>query len=111
MKRARILLLALAMLGVLAAPGQAAQPARAKAVQQSRAAVVAYWTAERMRTATPLDVVRGGAGMQRRSAAFPFTSYEPATYNPAHGKVFFSHGAANFVCSGTALTSANESVV
>jgi hypothetical protein len=28
-----------------------------------------------------------------------------------HGKVFFSDGAYNYVCSGTALTSGNESVV
>ena len=55
MKRAGILLLALALLGVLAAPSQAARPAKATSVDQSRAAVVKYWTAERMRNATPLD--------------------------------------------------------
>jgi hypothetical protein len=110
MKRAGILLLALALLGGLAAPGQAAQPARAKAVDQSRADVVAYWTAERMRAATPLDIVKG-AGRKRPALAYPFTRYEPTTYNPAHGKVFFSDGSTNYVCSGTALTSGNESVV
>ena len=47
----------------------------------------------------------------RASPPIPFTRYEPATYNPAHGKVFFSDGSANYVCSGTALTSGNESVV
>ena len=110
MKRAGILLLALALLGVLAAPGQAAQPAKVKPVAQSRAEVVHYWTEERMRNAIPLDVVEG-ADKQRPALGFPFTRYEPATYNPAHGKVFFSDGAANYVCSGTALTSGNESVV
>jgi hypothetical protein len=110
MKRAGILLLALALLGVLAAPGQAAQPAKVKPVAQSRAEVVQYWTEERMRNAIPLDVVEG-ADKQRPARGFPFTRYEPATYNPAHGKVFFSDGAANYVCSGTALTSGNESVV
>jgi hypothetical protein len=112
MKRAGILLLALvALLVALAGPAQAAQPAKAKAVGQSRAAVVQYWTAEKMRNAIPLDVVEGAAGVKQAKAAPPFTRYEPTTYNPAHGKVFFSDGSANYVCSGTALTSGNESVV
>lgn len=110
MKRAGFLLLALALLGLLSASAHAAQPAETKAVAQSRAEVVSYWTAERMRNAIPLDVVQGAAGKQAK-LAYPFTRYEPATYNPAHGKVFFSDGAANYVCSGTALTSGNESVV
>jgi hypothetical protein len=110
MKRAGILLLALVLLGALVAPAQAARPATAKSVDQSRAEVVKYWTAERMRNAIPLDVVNG-ADRKRPKAAFPFTRYEPPTYNPAHGKVFFSDGSANYVCSGTALTSGNESVV
>jgi hypothetical protein len=109
MKRAGMLLLALVLLGVIAAPAHAAAPAAVKAVGKSGDAVVSYWTAERMRNATPLDVVRGAAAPER--AAFPFSSYEPATYNPAHGKVFFSDGPATYVCSGTALTSGNESVV
>jgi V8-like Glu-specific endopeptidase len=62
-----------------------------------------------MRHAIPLDVVEGADGVTR--LAIPFSRYEPATYNPAHGKVFFSDGYANYVCSGTALTSGNESVV
>ena len=112
MKRAGILLLALVLLLVaLIAPAQAAQPAKAKAVGPSRTEIVKYWTAERMRTATPLDVVKGADGLLPRAAAFPFTRYEPSTYNAAHGKVFFSDGASNYVCSGTALTSGNESVV
>jgi hypothetical protein len=110
MKRAGVLLLALAVLGVLAAPATAARPAKAKAVDQSRAEVVRYWTADRMRGAIPLDAVQGAA-RKRPKASFPFTSYEPATYNPAHGKVFFSSGAVNYMCSGTALTSGNQSVV
>jgi V8-like Glu-specific endopeptidase len=112
MKRAGILLLlALVLLGGLVAPAQAAQPAKAKAVDQSRAAVVKYWTAERMRNAIPLDIVEGADRVRKPRLAIPFTRYEPATYNPAHGKVFFSDGSANYVCSGTALTSGNESVV
>jgi hypothetical protein len=110
MKRAGSLLLVLVLLGLLSAPAQAAQTAATHAVSQSKAEVVNYWTAERMRNAVPLDKVKGAAGKKPR-LAYPFTRYEPATYNPAHGKVFFSDGAANYVCSGTALTSGNESVV
>jgi hypothetical protein len=82
MKRAGILLLlALVLLGGLVAPAQAAQPAKAKAVDQSRAAVVKYWTAERMRNAIPLDIVEapiasGSRGWRSRS---PATSRRPTT--------------------------------
>jgi hypothetical protein len=111
MKRAGILLLALALLLVaLVAPAHATPPAQAEAVDQARVEVVNYWTEERMRNAIPLDIVQG-AERKKPRAAFPFTRYEPSTYNPAHGKVFFSDGSANYVCSGTALTSGNESVV
>ena len=37
------------------------------------------------------------------SLAIPFTRYEPNPYPPMHGKVFFSDGVFNYVCSGTAL--------
>jgi hypothetical protein len=108
MRRAGILLLTLVLLGLLSAPAHATPPAAAKAVGQSRSEVVAYWTAERMRNATPVEAAKAGQGPK---AAYPFTRYEPATYNPAHGKVFFTDGGVNYVCSGTALASGNESVV
>jgi hypothetical protein len=108
MKRAGILLLVLLFAGAFAGPAQADQPAKVKEVQKSSAAVKDYWTAERMRNAIPLDV---NAGAKQRKAAIPFTRYEPNPYPPMHGKVFFSDGVFNYVCSGTALTSGNESVV
>jgi hypothetical protein len=111
MKRAGILLLALFALAVLSAPAQAVQTARVKAVAQSRAQVVSYWTAARMRNATPADVSKGANGAKVRTAAAPFSRYEPASYNPAHGKVFFTDSGVDYVCSGTALSSANKSVV
>jgi hypothetical protein len=111
MKRAGFLLLAFALLALLSTPAQAAQTAATKVVKQSRAEVVEYWTAERMRNAIPLDIVDAAVAKKKPRRAYPFTRYEPTTYNPAHGKVFFSDGAANYVCSGTALTSGNESVV
>src|SRR5215208_2612795 len=82
MKRAGILLLALAALAALVAPAQAAKPAKVKAVAQSRSDVLAYWTAERMRTAVPLAAAKGAQG-KRPKAQFPFTRYEAPTYNPA----------------------------
>jgi hypothetical protein len=111
MKPSRILLLALLLAGVFAASAQAAQPAQVKEVQKSSAAVKDYWTAERMANAIPLDLNVAAPGAKQRRAAIPFTRYEPNPYPPMHGKVFFSDGVFNYVCSGTALTSGNESVV
>ena len=109
MKRAGTLLLTLFLAGVLSTPAQATPPAHAKAVGQSREEVVEYWTAERMREAKPVARARGGGKGQK--GAYPFQRYEPSPYPAAHGKVFFTDSGVNYVCSGTALTSANESVV
>jgi len=108
MKRA-VTLLGLFLAGVIVAPAQATPPADVKQVGQSREEVLAYWTAERMRNAKPAPLARGGKAA--KGSQYPFTRYEPASYNPAHGKVFFTDGGVNYVCSGTALTSGNESVV
>jgi V8-like Glu-specific endopeptidase len=87
-----------------------------KRVAQSRQAVVDYWTTQRMENAVPVEQVRGqGSRITRRTAApgptrewpGPYTQYPAST----HGKVFFTLGGANYVCSGTALNSANRSVV
>jgi hypothetical protein len=111
MKRAGILLLALLLAGAFAASAQAAQPAKVKEVEKSSAAIKDYWTAARMESAIPLDLSTAALGAKQRRAAIPFTRYEPTPYPPMHGKVFFSDGIFNYVCSGTALTSGNESVV
>ena len=85
-----------------------------KRVTKSRAAVVDYWTAERMRNAIPAERAQGGSSSKAQRAAF--SSYEyPGSYTtfPAstHGKVFFTLGGVNYVCSGTAVNSSNRSVV
>jgi V8-like Glu-specific endopeptidase len=76
--------------------------------------VVRYWTAARMKNAVPAErraarapkAKPGGSG----SSATSFES--PLPYPSAHGKVFFTdNSGVNFVCSGTALTSTNRSVV
>jgi hypothetical protein len=110
MKRAVTVLLALLLLGAIGAPAWAAQPANVKNVDQSRAEVVDYWTAERMRNAVALDITVAPGG-EAQKAAVAFTRYEPNPYPAMHGKVFFSDGVFDYVCSGTAVTSANESVV
>ncbi len=70
-----------------------------------------------MREATPAERVYTPSGaLQRRAAPLPWTSQEvttPYTQQPTstHGKVFFTLGGVDYVCSGTALLSANKSVV
>ena len=105
--------LCLALFLALASIASAA-PVDTKRVTQSRAAVVNYWTEKRMENATPVEQVLGSAA--ERLAPAPFESYEyPGSYTtyPAstHGKVFFTLGGSNYVCSGTAVNSSNRSVV
>jgi hypothetical protein len=88
-----------------------------KAVTKSVAAVQSYWTPARMEAAKPADKVIGAGGQQRAAAApLPWTSHEVSgSYTTAptstHGKVFFTLGGVDYVCSGTALLSGNKSVV
>jgi hypothetical protein len=77
----------------LAAPSQRIE---LKQVTKSRAAVVDYWTAERMSNAIPVERARGG-GSTKATKAAAFSSYEyPGSYT-------------TYVCSGTALNSSNSS--
>ena len=97
-----------------------ARGVESKRVKQSRDDVVSYWTAERMRTARPVARTRGsfgkpvGSGGGKKSSAgaaaevpAPYTVFPTST----NGKVFFTDNGVNYVCSGTAIASANESVV
>ena len=84
--------------------------------QQLREQVERYWTAERMKKAIPVErsrqpLARKSGGGGKPGAADPAKSFEPSTYPSAHGKVFFSDGPVDYVCSGTALATANRSVV
>jgi hypothetical protein len=104
------------LIGAASAAAAAPPGVAEKRVAQARDAVAAYWTPERMRSAIPADIKRGpGAGVRRAAVAAPSALEFPSSYTqfPAstHGKVFFTSGAQNFVCSGTALTSQNRSVV
>lgn len=98
------------------APAQA-RDVSSKHVEQTRAAVVSYWTSARMRSARPVPLVKpgspsgGGGGKTKPGAATevpaPYTTFPTST----NGKVFFTDNGVSYVCSGTAITSANESVV
>jgi V8-like Glu-specific endopeptidase len=86
-----------------------------------------YWTPKRMRNAQPLDVTAPapqGAAVERGKPTTvkgkPGGSSDGYLGGPwtgggsvvrTTGKVFFTLGGANYVCSGSAVTSANESTV
>lgn len=85
-------------------------------VSQSASSVANYWTPERMEAAKPAEQRFGGAAARAEAAPLPWTSAEvtaPYTQAPTstHGKVFFTLGGGDYVCSGTALLSGNKSVV
>jgi hypothetical protein len=116
----RRLIMAPALLACLMLPAAAsAAPVQRHAVAKSPAAIASYWTPARMRAAKPADKVLTPAG--RPAAAKPkapkaWSSFEvttPYTDFPTstHGKVFFTLGGVDYVCSGTALLSGNKSVV
>ncbi|WP_353826413.1 trypsin-like serine peptidase [Agromyces sp. SYSU T0242] len=126
---------ALVACGLLAAPtaASAAPPTGAAGVDRhdvpaaERAAAAGYWTADRMRSAIPAEALLAGKAASTPAAdvaaGAPVTYGKPAptgdiTLMAANespvsniGKVFFSLGGRNYVCSGNAVSSANGSVV
>ncbi|MEV0951191.1 trypsin-like peptidase domain-containing protein [Promicromonospora sp. NPDC050249] len=93
--------------------------------------VVDYWTPQRMRNAVPADVLV--AGKDKSSAGDAVAVGKPTVVRQAApaavadftggyfsgggevrdttGKVFFTLGGTNYVCSGSAVTSGNKDVV
>ncbi len=105
----RVVILAIAALVALPAVAGAAVKDK---VKKSPDDVRAYWTAERMKNAKPLKTQRTAGAKAKPGANTSWTSFEaPLTgggyADTRHGKVFFSDGAYNYVCSGTALRGAN----
>jgi V8-like Glu-specific endopeptidase len=103
---------------VLLALAACATSAQARVVShdtgQSQDRVARYWTSERMREAVPAsrDDRAATPKAAKGGTTSGATSIEVATpYPPAHGKVFFTDAGVNYVCSGTAIASVNESVV
>ncbi|WP_307831892.1 trypsin-like serine peptidase [Prauserella cavernicola] len=75
---------------------------------QSR--IEAYWTTERMESAVPADLSLA-VDAARVPAKQVRAAADPENPQPRHGKVFFTLGGANYVCSGTATNSSNGDVV
>ncbi|MQA63531.1 MAG: hypothetical protein GEU86_19060 [Actinophytocola sp.] len=106
---------------VIAMPAVAAPAAPAESAVASQAAattdaeqerIEAYWTEDRMDEATPAEERLGkgqgkGPGCKGKKCA----SAVPEEPQPELGKVFFTLGGTNYVCSGTATTSGNSDVV
>ncbi|WP_457966202.1 hypothetical protein M1E17_06285 [Arthrobacter sp. D1-29] len=126
---------AAALLALGAASGATAVPAAAEDKQApsvtsatvDSTGVAEYWTSDRMQNAIPGDVLAGKALERGNSSSA--ASVEKGTntkVKPAQGKatiavseapvdhigkVFFTLGGANYVCSGNAVVSANRSTV
>lgn len=96
-------------------------------VKQDLDEVHAYWTPERMANAIPMDVIRVNDSLVERQEPFEKPKVDPvgapilggthfldiADYGTSPykviGKVFFSIGALNYVCSGSSI--GNEVVI
>ncbi|PXY38248.1 trypsin-like serine peptidase [Prauserella flavalba] len=72
--------------------------------------IEAYWTTERMESAIPADVSLA-ADKARVPAKKVRAAAVPENPQPRLGKVFFTLGGSNYVCSGTATSSSNGDVV
>ncbi|PRX44519.1 V8-like Glu-specific endopeptidase [Prauserella shujinwangii] len=123
----RPLLAGLALIGgsaavVTAAPAAAAPGAdvvhgadvirhQAATTASEHARITAYWTEGRMERALPADVRFAGEGKKATAAKKARVAAEPETPQPELGKVFFTLGGQDYVCSGTATNSGNADVV
>lgn len=103
---------------VLALGSVAHAAAVGKATGQTRADVLHYWTDAKMKDAVPVErAAKPNAGKPGPSApTYPYTALTPGTPYTSfptntNGKVYFTEGRTNYVCSGTALASSNQSVV
>ncbi len=112
----RRLIMAPALLATLALAGPAEARVEQKTVSESASSIKATGPPIAC-GGEPAEQQFGGAAAARaEAAALPWTSEEittPYTQAPTstHGKVFFTLGGNDYVCSGTALLSGNKSVV
>ena len=118
-RRAWVVLVLVAVAVAVAAAAAQARPV-AHDNRQSRDEVVRYWTADRMKNATPTERIvgqspkakpGGGKGKPGGGTAAGTATEVPLPYPSAEGKVFFTDSGVNYVCSGSAILSTNESVV
>ena len=107
----RRLLLVLTALAALLATTATASAAQFHRNDEDPREVRRYWTPERMKAAIPMDRTNRGGDPQTYakpsggggSATSTEVTIAPGSVQTALGKVFFSDGASNYVCSGTAL--------
>ena len=116
MKPGKTLLVLILMLAVAAVAATAAQ-ANPVAHHETKSAdqVARYWTPARMANAKPAERIAGKSPQKGKPGGGTTTSSSatevPLPYPSAEGKVFFTDSGVNYVCSGSALVSTNESVV
>ncbi len=73
--------------------------------------IVDYWTPQRMQNALPVGTPKREAARTNAKKPRTAASAVPETPQPRFGKVFFTLGGVNYVCSGTATNSSNGDVV
>jgi V8-like Glu-specific endopeptidase len=83
---------------------------------QAREKAMGYWTPERMSQAVPAErdsrPVPAAKPAKGGGTSATGSTEVPQPYPSTYGKVFFtSNSGVNYVCSGTAIASANESLV
>jgi hypothetical protein len=114
-RRKPLALFAIALFALMSWAGSAAAYPVAQVEAESREKVIRYWTPERMRQAvpTPGDSRPLAAKAAKGGGTSAGASTEvPQPYPSTYGKVFFtSNSGVNYVCSGSAIASANESLV
>lgn len=79
-------------------------------------AIVEYWSPARMKDAKPRGLGKSGGKAQgggKGGASYTRSAVtSPTTYpNRTNGKVFMTFGTTDYQCSGTAVASANDSLV
>jgi hypothetical protein len=116
MHRKQLALVAAAFVASMACAGPAVAYPVAHVDPQAPEKVIGYWTAERMLRATPAGrearPVPAAKPAKGGGTASGVSAEVPLPYPSAYGKVFFtSNSGVNYVCSGTAVASPNESVV
>lgn len=105
MSSAARILLAAFMAGALATPAAAAPKKNPKSPEETSA----YWTAQRMKNAKPRERAKPGGGATGGGQtdwsryAVPLVGGAYSGENRMNGKVFFTLGGSNYVCSGTAV--------
>jgi Trypsin-like peptidase domain/RTX calcium-binding nonapeptide repeat (4 copies) len=107
--------------GALVSPASASASVVTAKAERSATGVRAYWTPQRMRAATPLELSIGPGGRLERatpaasSRATDVSAASASFPDRVHGKVFFTLAGGSepgdYVCSGTVVASGSHSLV